>query len=79
MIMNAKLSQVKAGDKLMATGFDCIPERAIVTVEAAAYLYGPVAEGPSELFVCCSKGWHFLAGQVDKADNDSLVGFLLPE
>lgn len=60
----AKLSELKAGDRLVADGgFDCLEDGQLVVVKATA------AGG---LFVICAEGEHYLDGQAD--DGEHLVG-----
>jgi len=65
----AKLSDVKAGDKLIAdSGFTCIGANEIVTVQA---------DDDGHLFVPCDHGRHHLDGQAD--DGETLVGLFKAE
>lgn len=68
--MNAKLSDLKPGDAVIADdGFTCMKA-------------GPktVQSGDNGvLYVPCDEGRHYLFGQASLADNDTLVGLSLPE
>src|SRR5581483_12175137 len=60
----AKLSQVKAGDFLIADGgFPCIKQGARLQVQA---------DGAGDLFVPCAEGPHLLDGQAD--DGETIIG-----
>ena len=60
-----KLSEVKPGDVLIADGgFTCIKQGARLVVA-------------DDLSVSCSHGKHFLDGQIDFDDGDTLVGLTL--
>lgn len=62
----AKLSQVKAGTKLVADdGFTCMGLGMVRTVQD---------DGRGELFVQCRSGRHSLDGQLSDEDGDTLVG-----
>jgi hypothetical protein len=60
--MNAKYSEVKEGDVVEVIGFDCM--QGLKTIEMS----------PFGLHVTCSAGRHYLNGQIDDEDGDSLVG-----
>ena len=60
--MNAKMSELKVGDTVEVIGFDCMEG------------HKGVLENGSELYVQCCQGRHYLSGQLDDADNDTLVG-----
>ncbi len=56
----AKVSDVKAGDKLRADGgFTCIETGAVLEVKDADGLY-----------VCCALGSHWLIGQEEEIDGE---------
>lgn len=62
----ARLSELKAGDKLVADGgFTCIKKGGVVVVEA---------RGDGQLYVGCRSGSHYLDGQVSGENHDSLIG-----
>lgn len=64
----AKLSEVKSGDKLRADGgFTCLAEGDIVTI----------TKYNSILYVPCACGRHYLEGQLDEKDFNTLIGFEL--
>ncbi len=63
-----KLSEVKAGDVIVADGgFTCIRDKAVLTVK----------KDIGGLFVLCDQGTHMLDGQLDESGN--LVGFSIPQ
>lgn len=63
-----KLSELKAGDTLIAdAGFTCM----------AAGETEVTADSEGSLYVVCEDGVHYLAGQVDFEDHDTLVGLKL--
>jgi hypothetical protein len=65
MTKYAKLSETKAGSRLVADGgFTCI-----LAGEGLV-----VGEDTNGLYVPCSCGKHYLDGQLDDDDNDTLIG-----
>lgn len=61
-----KFSELGVADALIAdNGFDCIKHWACVSV---------LKDERGELYVPCKCGQHFLEGQLDHDDNDTLVG-----
>jgi hypothetical protein len=61
-----KLSAISVGEVLVAdNGFDCIESWSSASVEK---------DNRGELFIACKCGQHFLEGQLDLDDNDTLVG-----
>jgi len=60
-----KLSEMRASDKLIAdSGFTCL--------NAGEHVVQ--ADGEGQLFIACSDGKHYLAGQTDFKNPDLLVG-----
>ncbi|MGJ4855539.1 hypothetical protein ACN6KF_001485 [Labrys sp. La1] len=61
----AKLSEIKAGSRLVADGgFDCIEQGTILIV----------CDSGDGLYVPCACGEHYLEGQLDFDDDDTLIG-----
>lgn len=60
----AKMSQLKAGDRVLTYGFTCTDDVNSLTV---------YADISGDLYVCCAYGQHFLDGQA-LDDGDTLVG-----
>jgi hypothetical protein len=62
----AKLSALEVGASLVAdNGFDCIRAWSRVDVQK---------DERGELYVACKCGQHFLEGQLDHDDQDTIVG-----
>lgn len=62
----AKLSALEVGASLIAdNGFDCIRAWSRVDVQK---------DDRGEFYVACKCGQHFLEGQLDHDDHDTLVG-----
>lgn len=60
----AKLSLLKRGDKVETDeSFHCV-----------AVPISTVYEDENGLFICCNQGKHYLDGQLNYEDNDSLTG-----
>lgn len=58
----ARLTDIQAGDTIkFDNGFDCIPTGAELRIEESGH----------GLFVPCSHGQHYLAGQADNGDHPS--------
>lgn len=69
MLINRKLklSDLKAGDTLVADGgFDCLNLGQSCVV---------LRDADKRLYVSCSEGRHYLDGQVDHEDQETIVGF----
>ena len=68
MGIGMKFKDVNEGDTLIADGgFTCIDEGRCLLVENSG----------GGLFIACDEGRHFLDGQIDLKDGETLVGLTL--
>lgn len=61
----AKLANLKAGDEVETEGLHCIVDKQKLVVRQ---------EENGDLFIECSAGKHFLAGQIDDDTCEYLIG-----